>query len=80
MSLGGGVSQRQSQDPPQATEAFQARTTGGWTGTADGTSSGGLGREPTRRGAQQISGRNSPPRRPWLLSAFILFTKHFYIF
>ena len=46
---------------------------GGWTGTADGASSGGLAGEPTAsaRGAQWISGRDSPHRRQWLLSAFI---------
>ena len=70
-----GACQRQSQDPPQTTEASRARTTGGWTGTVDGASSGGLGGEPTAsaRGAQQISGRDSPHRRQWLLSAFILY-------
>ena len=48
---------------------------GGWTGTADGASSGGLAGEPTAsaRGAQWISGRDSPHRRQWLLSAFILY-------
>ena len=73
--LGVGASQRQSQDPPQTTEASRAWTMGGWTGTADGASSGGLAGEPTAsaRGAQWISGRDSPHRRQWLLSAFILY-------
>lgn len=73
----GRASQRQSQDPPQATEAFQAPVTreAGARAllTALAVAAGWAGGRRQRRAPSRSQARNSPPRRPHILSAAILY-------